>query len=101
MNHLMMFPLFKLVLLFSKFRLTENANMLLAVIMIAVLQSSLTMGFNFEIGHYLLNCMDKISAFCHLGIFSAIHSNVVKNYLLGFFVLLIFSIGLVFYHKLV
>jgi ABC-2 type transport system permease protein len=70
---------------------------LLAVIMIAGIAIQSYNGYyNFEIGHYLFELYAIKLILCDLGIFSTFIQTLFKNYLLGFFVLLILSIGLVF-----
>jgi ABC-2 type transport system permease protein len=70
-------------------------QILFSVIMIAGIAIQSYNGYyNFEIGHYL-NCMLLNNTLCDLGILALSFKRCLKN-LLGFFVLLILSIGLVF-----
>jgi hypothetical protein len=95
-----MWPYSKLVLLFSKFRLTANAN--------SAVSSYYDWWYCNPVLQWVLILKsdtvwvvcDKISSICHLGIFSAIHSNVIQNYLWDFLFYFYFVHWLVFSAKL-
>lgn len=100
MNHLIdVTPTPNWVLLFSKFlALIKMQVALLAVIMIGGIMIQCYNGyFNFEIGHYLFELYAvKLVHFVIWAFLALFIQTLFKNYLLGFFVLLILSIGLVF-----
>ena len=100
MNHLIdVTPIPNWVLLLSKFlALVQMQIVLLAVIMIGGIAIQSYNGyFNFEIGHYLFELYAiKLVHFVIWAFLALFIQTLFKNYLLGFFVLLILSIGLVF-----
>ena len=100
MNHLIdVTPIPNWVLLFSKFlALLQMQVVLLAVIMIGGITIQAYNGFfDFEIGHYLFELYAiKLVHFVIWAFLALFIQTLFKNYLLGFFVLLILSIGLVF-----
>lgn len=104
MNHLIdVTPVPNWVLLFSKFlALFKMQMLLLAVIMIGGIAIQCYKGyFNFEIGHYLFELYAvKLVDFVIWAFLALFIQTLFKNYLLGFFVLLILSIGLVFLPKI-
>jgi ABC-2 type transport system permease protein len=92
-------PIPNWVLLLSKFlALLKMQIVLLAVIMIAGIAIQTYNGFyNFEIGHYLFELYAvRLVDFVIWAFLALFIQTLFKNYLLGFFVLLILSIGLVF-----
>jgi ABC-2 type transport system permease protein len=104
MNHLIdVTPIPNWVLLFSKFlALLKMQMLLLAVIMIGGIAIQCYIGyFNFEIGQYLFELYAvKLIHFIIWAFLALFIQTLFKNYLLGFFVLLILSIGLVFLPKI-
>ena len=100
MNHLIdVTPIPNWVLLFSKFlALLQMQVVLLAVIMIGGIAIQSYNGFfDFEIGHYLFELYAiKLVHFVIWTFLALFIQTLFKNYLLGFFVLLILSIGLIF-----
>ncbi|MEZ7506787.1 M1 family aminopeptidase [Flavobacterium sp. Arc2] len=104
MNHLIdVTPIPNWVLLFSKFlALFKMQMVLLAVIMIGGIAIQCYKGyFNFEIGHYLFELYAvKLVDFVIWAFLALFIQTLFKNYLLGFFVLLILVIGLVFLPKI-
>lgn len=87
------------VLLFSKFlALVKMQVVLLSVIMIAGILFQIYKGFyDFEIGHYLYELYAiRLIHFVIWALFALFIQTLFKNYLLGFFVLLLLSIGLNF-----
>lgn len=100
MNHLIdVTPIPNWVLLFSKFlALLQMQIVLLAVIIVGGVAIQSYQGyFNFEIGHYLFELYAiKLVHFVIWSFLALFVQTLFKNYLLGFFVLLLLSIGLVF-----
>ena len=100
MNHLIdVTPIPNWVLLFSKFlAIVKMQVILLLTIMIAGIAIQIYNGFyDFEISHYLYELL--VLKLIHVIIWSLLAiliQTLFKNYLLGFFVLLLLSIGLVF-----
>jgi ABC-2 type transport system permease protein len=92
-------PIPNWVLLFSKFlALLKMQIVLLIVIIIGGIAIQTYSGyFNFEIGHYLFELYGiKLIHFVIWAFLALFIQTLFKNYLLGFFVLLLLSIGLVF-----
>lgn len=100
MNHLIdITPTPNWVLLFSKFLAIIKMQMvLLATIMLSGILFQIYKGyFNFEIGHYLFELYGiKLIHFAIWALLAIFIQTLFKNYLLGFFVLLLLSIGLHF-----
>ena len=100
MNHLIdVTPTPNWVLLFSKFiAIVKMQIVLLSVIMISGILFQIYKGYyNFEIGHYLFELYGIRLIHCIIwALLSVFIQTLFKNYLLGFFVLLILSIGLNF-----
>ena len=92
-------PIPNWVLLFSKFiAIIKMQIVLLVVIIIAgVLIQSYHGYFHFEIGHYLFELYGiKLINFVIWALLAVLIQTLFKNYLLGFFVLILLSIGLQF-----
>lgn len=100
MNHLIdVTPTPNWVLLLSKFiAIVKMQMVLLSVIMIAGILFQIYKGyFNFEIGHYLTELYGiRLIHFVIWALLAVFIQTLFKNYLLGFFVLLLLSIGLNF-----
>ncbi|MGL2962527.1 M1 family aminopeptidase [Flavobacterium sp. RSB2_4_14] len=100
MNHLIdVTPTPNWVLLSSKFiAIVKMQIVLLSVIMISGILFQIYKGYyNFEIGHYLFELYGIELIHCIIWALLAIFiQTLFKNYLLGFFVLLLLSIGLSF-----
>lgn len=100
MNHLTdVTPTPNWVLLLSKFiAIVKMQVVLLAVIMISGILFQIYKGyFNFEIGHYLQELYGlKLIHYVIWAFLALVIQSLFKNYLLGFFVLLLLSIGLNF-----
>jgi ABC-2 type transport system permease protein len=100
MNHLIdVTPIPNWVLLLSKFlALVKMQIVLLLTIMVAGIAIQTFKGFyDFEIGHYLYELLAlKLIHVIIWALMAALIQTLFKNYLLGFFVLLLLSIGLVF-----
>jgi ABC-2 type transport system permease protein len=100
MNHLIdVTPTPNWVLLSSKFiAIVKMQIVLLSVIMISGILFQIYKGYyNFEIGHYLFELYGIKLIHCIIWALLAIFiQTLFKNYLLGFFVLLLLSIGLSF-----
>lgn len=100
MNHLIdVTPIPNWVLLFSKFiAVVKMQIVLLLTIMVAGIAIQTYKGFyDYEIGHYLFELLAlKLIHVVIWATLAVIVQTLFKNYLLGFFVLLLLSIGLVF-----
>ncbi|MDI1316733.1 M1 family aminopeptidase [Flavobacterium sp.] len=100
MNHLIdVTPTPNWVLLFSKFlAIVKMQIVLLSLIMISGILFQIYKGyFNFEIGHYLFELYGiRLIHFIIWALLAVFIQTLFKNYLLGFFVLLLLSIGLSF-----
>ena len=100
MNHLIdVTPISNWVLLLSKFlAIVKMQIVLLSVIMISGILFQIYKGyFNFEIGHYLFELYGiKLVNFIIWACLAFLIQTLFKNYMLGFFVLLLLSIGLSF-----
>ncbi len=100
MNHLIdVTPTPNWVLLCSKFlAIVKMQIVLLSVIMIAGILFQVYKGYyNFELGHYLTELYGiRLIHFVVWALLAVLVQTLFKNYLLGFFVLLLLSIGLNF-----
>jgi ABC-2 type transport system permease protein len=100
MNHLIdATPTPNWVLLFSKFlAIVKMQIVLLSVIMISGILFQIYRGYyNFEIGHYLFELYGVVLInYIIWALLAVLIQTFFKNYLLGFFVLLLLSIGLSF-----
>ncbi|MDQ7960238.1 ABC transporter permease/M1 family aminopeptidase [Flavobacterium lindanitolerans] len=100
MSHLIdVTPIPNWVLLFSKFlAIVKMQIALLILILVAgVLIQSYHGYYNFEIGHYLVELYGiKIFHFMAWAFMAVFIQTIFKNYLLGFFILMLLSIGIQF-----
>jgi ABC-2 type transport system permease protein len=100
MSHLIdVTPIPNWVLLFSKFIavVKMQISLLLLILVAGVLIQSYHGYYNFEIGHYLFELYGiKIFNFMAWALLAVFVQTIFKNYLLGFFVLMLLSIGLQF-----